>query len=231
MNRQFHFEPHPDRRLAAVDGSCVARRGCPPMSQTAVIGQLTAVNRFRAPARNRTRIGRLRGVDMRHRARVLYAEDDDDVRELTAFALIRDGFEVCAHPCGESLLSQAAALRAELVLLDVCLPGIDGIETLRRLRALPGLAGTPAVFLTASRQPDELAALRAAGACDIVHKPFDAATLGARLRRQLDAARADEDAAALATHPPVQGRRAGWSAADAPAGDAGRVAVSGEGRG
>lgn len=115
--------------------------------------------------------------------RILYAEDDDEVRLLTEFALARDGFEVNAFTCGEALLDGAAALRPDLLLLDVRLPGIDGVETLRRLRELPALGQTPAVFVTAARQPAELAKLRAAGASDIVVKPFEPGALGGRLRR------------------------------------------------
>jgi diguanylate cyclase (GGDEF)-like protein len=120
---------------------------------------------------------------MQEPVRILYAEDDDEVRLLTEYALARDGFDVRAFACGESLLDEAAGLHPDLLLLDVRLPGMDGIETLRRLRELPSLGATPAVFVTAARQPAELAVLRAAGASDIVIKPFEAGTLGRRLRR------------------------------------------------
>ncbi|EFH13357.1 response regulator [Teichococcus cervicalis] len=120
-------------------------------------------------------------------SRILYVEDDDDVRHLAGFALKAvGGFTVEACASGPEALEKAAGFAPQLLLLDVMMPGMDGPTTLERLRALPGLAATPAVFMTAKVQPQEVARYRALGSLDVISKPFDPMALPAALRALWD---------------------------------------------
>jgi two-component system, OmpR family, response regulator len=120
---------------------------------------------------------------MRRLERILYVEDDPDVRDIGAIVLEMAGFEIRVCASGAQAVAAAGTFAADLVLLDVMMPGLDGPATLARLRAIPATAATPVVFLTAKAQPREVAALRALGAADVLAKPFDPSTLGETLRR------------------------------------------------
>ena len=71
----------------------------------------------------------------------------------------------------------------DLVLLDVMMPGMDGPETLRRLRELPSVARTPVVFMTAKVQSRDLERYHELGAAEVIFKPFDPMTLSDQVRR------------------------------------------------
>jgi two-component system, OmpR family, response regulator len=116
--------------------------------------------------------------------RILYAEDDEPIRTICEMALRKvGGFEVIACATGAEALAQAPGARADLILLDVMMPGMDGRETLARLRAIPATAATPVVFLTAMVQPNEVSALRKLGVVDVIAKPFAPMTLPDKLRQ------------------------------------------------
>src|SRR5205823_14557636 len=119
-----------------------------------------------------------------HRAMssVLVIEDDGPLRRALRTSLRARELEVVEATTGEEGLVIAADRRPDAVLLDLGLPGIDGIETLRRLRTF---SDVPVVVLTArDRQVDKIAALDA-GADDYVTKPFDTEELLARIRAVL----------------------------------------------
>ena len=120
--------------------------------------------------------------------RVLYVEDEPDIREVTEFALEDEGFELIPCPSGQAALERATELdRApDLLLLDVMMPGMDGPSTLQRLRELPQLSATPAIFMTAKVQPAEVAQYQALGALGVIAKPFDAMTLADEIRALLE---------------------------------------------
>jgi two-component system OmpR family response regulator len=116
--------------------------------------------------------------------RILLVEDDPDIRQVAKLALeALGGFSVL--PCGsgpEALAALSASAdpanaaddwAPDLILLDVMMPGMDGPETLRALRRIPGAERLPAVFMTARVQAEEVAAYRAMGAADVIAKPFD----------------------------------------------------------
>jgi CheY-like chemotaxis protein len=115
--------------------------------------------------------------------RVLVIDDSELIREAARVALQLAGWEAAVAPDGESGLALAAEQPPDGVLLDVEMPGIDGIETLRRLHAEPRTAGVPVVFLTASADDaGERPMLLAAGAQAVIAKPFQLPELADQVR-------------------------------------------------
>ena len=116
--------------------------------------------------------------------RILYVEDDEAIRTVGLVTLRAVGrFEVVACASGAEALAQAPSASADLILLDVMMPGMDGPETLARLRRIPETATTPVVFLTARVQPEAIAELRALGAVEVLSKPFEPMGLPEILRK------------------------------------------------
>jgi two-component system, OmpR family, response regulator len=115
--------------------------------------------------------------------RILLVDDEADIRTVASLALEAiGGFEV--HECASGLAAPAAVAEhaPQLVLMDVMMPGQDGLETLKVLRATKGLPPVPVVFMTAKVQPQEVASFRGLGALDVIAKPFDPMTLAQTVR-------------------------------------------------
>ena len=114
---------------------------------------------------------------------VLLAEDDPAIAEPLSRALEREGYEIHVVTDGPSVLDATAAQRVDLLVLDLGLPGMDGLEVCRRLRA----AGTelPVLMLTARTDEVDFVVGLDAGADDYVAKPFRLAELLARVRAML----------------------------------------------
>jgi two-component system OmpR family response regulator len=107
-------------------------------------------------------------------SRILYVDDEPDIREVARIALeVVGGFVVHVCESGEAALAEVTAFRPDLILLDVMMPGMDGPETLKALRAMAGFADIPVVFFTAKAQRTEIAELFSLGAADVLGKPFD----------------------------------------------------------
>lgn len=120
--------------------------------------------------------------------RILYVEDDSDIRMVAQMALQTvGGFTVIACASGPDALQAAPHARADLLLLDVMMPGMDGPDTLKALRDIPATARTPVIFMTAKVQAAEVAAYKALGALEVIRKPFDPMELSAQIRRILAA--------------------------------------------
>ena len=119
-------------------------------------------------------------------SRLLMIEDDARLAQMVCEYLGQSGFEVAHAGDGESGLEQLPLLQPELVILDLMMPGIDGLEVCRRIRALPGdLARTPVLMLTAKGDPmDRIIGLEL-GADDYLPKPFEPRELLARIRAVL----------------------------------------------
>jgi DNA-binding response OmpR family regulator len=117
---------------------------------------------------------------------VLYVEDDERLAQLTAQYLESHGLKVQISANGFDGVQDAIRLRPDVVLLDVMLPGIDGIEVCRRLRAR---VDTPIIIVTAhGDEPDRVVGLEG-GADDYIVKPFSSRELLARIRAQARRAR------------------------------------------
>ena len=117
------------------------------------------------------------------RRRLLLVEDDPTLRQALAFNLSREGYEVTTVADGEAALDAARADRLDLILLDVMLPGLSGVEVLRVLRR-EGVA-TPVIILSAKGDEiDRVVGLKV-GADDYVAKPFSRPELLARIEAVL----------------------------------------------
>ncbi len=122
-------------------------------------------------------------------SRVLVVEDEPDIRDLLVFHLERDGFQVTKCKSGPEALRLVRATRPDLVLLDLMLPDMDGLEVCRRLRQDPTTQSVPIVMLTArDDEVDRVLGLEL-GADDYVVKPFSPRELVARIRAVLRRAR------------------------------------------
>jgi CheY-like chemotaxis protein/signal transduction histidine kinase len=116
------------------------------------------------------------------KSRLLIIDDDARGREALAGLLRNEGYEVIFAEDGEQGLRQAKALLPDLILLDVMMPGLDGFEVCRRLRAESLLAEVPVILLTALSDRESRLRGIEAGADDYIAKPFDTIELCARIR-------------------------------------------------
>lgn len=119
---------------------------------------------------------------MADQTHVLFVEDDDVIREATQLALERDGFAVTAMPDGVSGLEAFRTNRPDIALLDVMVPGMDGVSLCRRIR---DESTVPVIMLSARADSIDVVLGLEAGADDYVTKPFDGAVLVARIRAVL----------------------------------------------
>ena len=116
--------------------------------------------------------------------RILYVEDESDIRTVAKMALESvGGFSVLECSSGSEAIAAAPTARADLILLDVMMPGMDGPTTLLALRGIAATSATPVIFMTAKVQAAEIAAYRALGALDVVAKPFDPMEVSAEIKR------------------------------------------------
>lgn len=119
--------------------------------------------------------------------RIVYVEDDDDIREVGLLALEHVGqFDVLACSSGEEAVEKTAEFKPDFILLDVMMPGMDGIETFERLRQIPELSPVPIVFMTAKVHNDEVSRYRDMGANGVIPKPFEPMTLPDEIRMIMD---------------------------------------------
>ena len=119
-------------------------------------------------------------------ARILVVDDRESNRLLLQVELEEAGFEVLLADSGLACLEQAASSAPECIILDIKMPGIDGLETCRRLKADPNLAQIPVLFLTAHRaNPETAMEALELGGNDFLEKPYSAPVLLARVSCQV----------------------------------------------
>lgn len=115
--------------------------------------------------------------------RITYVEDEPDIRSITEFALKElGGFSLSVCASGPEAIERTPDFNPDLIILDVMMPGMDGTETYKRLRAISKLAATPVIFMTAKAMKHEVDRYRALGAVEVIAKPFDPLTLADRIR-------------------------------------------------
>ncbi len=120
--------------------------------------------------------------------RILVIEDQEDNRAILRDLLTSAGFEVLEAITGEDGVAAAARELPALILMDVQLPGIDGLEATRRIKALPALRRIPLIVVTSYALSGDDAKARAAGADGYVTKPFSPRALLAMVRQHLEPA-------------------------------------------
>jgi DNA-binding response OmpR family regulator len=118
-------------------------------------------------------------------AHILVVDDDNTAAQAIAQVLQEDGHVVSRASNGVEALDMLAHLRPDLLILDIVMPEMDGLETCRRIRADPFLAKLPVLFLTSKGRPKDIALGLDAGGDDFVTKPFATVELPARVRALL----------------------------------------------
>ena len=114
--------------------------------------------------------------------KVLVADDEHNIRNILDFSLHAEGFLVISALNGEDAFKLAVESDPDLILLDLMLPGIDGLEVCRRLKADPDTAHIPVVMVTAKGEETDIVTGLELGADDYVTKPFSPKVLIARMR-------------------------------------------------
>ena len=115
---------------------------------------------------------------------ILQVEDQADIRDIVTISLgVDPGIQLTTAASGiEALDILAGGFRPDVILLDVMMPEIDGLETLSRLRGLPGHAETPVIFMTARTMEHERSHYFELGALGVIPKPFDPTSLARSVR-------------------------------------------------
>lgn len=114
--------------------------------------------------------------------KILVVDDEEDILELVRYNLVREGYAVVCTASGEAALTIAGSDAVDLIVLDLMLPGIDGLEVARRLKARPANRDTPIVMLTAKGEEADIVTGLELGADDYVTKPFSPRILIARIK-------------------------------------------------
>ncbi len=113
---------------------------------------------------------------------ILVVEDEEDIAELIEYNLLKQGFSAEVAGSGEEALLRARRRKPGLVLLDLMLPGVDGYEVCRRLKAEPDMREIPVVMVTAKGEETDVVKGLELGADDYIVKPFSPRVLLARVR-------------------------------------------------
>ncbi len=114
--------------------------------------------------------------------RILLVEDDPDIQIVANLALQSvGGYTVQICSSGREALDVGSSFDPDLILLDVMMPEMDGPKTLKAIRAMPQLATTPVIFLTAKVQTHEVSYYQQLGALDVIAKPFGPMTLASEV--------------------------------------------------
>ena len=141
---------------------------------------------------------------MLHNSRILIVEDEADLADIIAFNIRRAGYRPLQAADGVAGLEIAARERPDLLILDLMLPKLDGLEVARRLRAEPTTSSIPIIMLTArAEERDQLTGL-AVGADDYISKPFSMPVLLARVEAILRRAGGAGSGVAVAQRGPVR---------------------------
>jgi two-component system alkaline phosphatase synthesis response regulator PhoP len=125
--------------------------------------------------------------------KILIVEDESDILDLVTHYLEKEGFRVRSAADGPAGLSAARRERPDLIVLDLMLPGMDGLELCRKLRAEPGSSMVPVIMLTAKVEETDRVVGLELGADDYLTKPFSPKELIARVKALLRRAERRED--------------------------------------
>ncbi len=137
------------------------------------------------------------------RSKILVVEDEAPIQELLTFNLKRKNYQVKTADSGEEGLLLAGEFMPDLILLDIMLPGADGLEVCKRLKADPATAGIPIIMLTALSEEADIVTGLELGADDYVTKPFSPRVLLARVKaalRRIEPTNTDRGAERISIH-------------------------------
>lgn len=119
--------------------------------------------------------------------KILLAEDEPDIRAIAKIGLeVIGNFTVLFCESGQETLLKVEEFNPDLIVLDVMMPGLDGIQTYKALREKPTFANTPIIFMTAKIQPDEIKQYLTMGAIGVINKPFDPTKLAETMLNMWD---------------------------------------------
>ena len=119
------------------------------------------------------------------RQTILIIEDDEDIRELLAYNLEKNGYEAEAVESGETGLASAIRRKPDLILLDLMLPGVDGLSVCRQLKAGKATHDVPIIIISAKGEETDIITGLELGADDYLAKPFSPNILLSRVRAVL----------------------------------------------
>ncbi|MFC1770947.1 response regulator [Candidatus Margulisiibacteriota bacterium] len=119
------------------------------------------------------------------RKKILLIEDENDIVELLTFTLSKEGAQICAITNGEEALDKAKTFEPDVILLDLILPEVDGLEICRQLKMNPQTQNIPIIMLTAKTDDSDIITGLEVGADDYITKPFNPKVLIARIRTVL----------------------------------------------
>jgi two-component system cell cycle response regulator len=178
-------------RTLAQEGLALSAGVIPVMEGLSLDDAISDADRFLHTARDAGGARVVSGADgmTTPRRRVLVAEDDELIRLVVKRLLEREGFEVLPYADGGAALQGAIENPCALIVTDIRMPGMDGFEFLRRLRALPEYSAVPVVVLTSLGSEEDVVRGFQLGADDYVVKPFSSGELVARVRRLLKGSR------------------------------------------
>ncbi len=122
---------------------------------------------------------------MNEKEHILVVDDEEDILELVRYNLNREGYNVMCAESGEKALSIAEDLTPDLYILDLMLPGIDGLEITKQLKSDPKTASIPVIILSARGEEVDVVTGLELGADDYISKPFSPRVLLARVKAVL----------------------------------------------
>jgi two-component system phosphate regulon response regulator PhoB len=117
--------------------------------------------------------------------KILVVDDEEDILELVRHNLIKEGYDIVGAQSGEKALSLATEKTFDLIVLDLMLPGLDGLEVAKRLKSNPDTRPIPIIMLTAKGEEADVVTGLELGADDYITKPFSPRVLLARIKAVL----------------------------------------------
>ena len=144
-----------------------------------------------------------KGIAEGVKPRILVVDDEEDLLELLRYNLTKEGYVVDCVASGEEALKEVRRQLPDLIVLDLMLPAVDGLEVCRRLKGDPKTRDVPIVMLTAKSEESDMVAGLERGADDYVAKPFSPRVLTARIRallRREDARRREAQETTIDVH-------------------------------